>query len=208
MHHALSKRFPAVDLIRGLCIANVVLHHTNIRIPFARSAMGSMLPEPAIRFLFWTGDYSVKIFFVLSGFLITTSILSRWGDPAAVDVGEFYRRRFARIAPCLLALLGILSVLHLTATPGFTIAAGRATLPRALFAAFTLHLNWLEARTGYLPGAWDILWSLSVEEAFYLAYPLLCRFASRKVLVMAAAALMILGPFARTRFAFNDIWSD
>jgi peptidoglycan/LPS O-acetylase OafA/YrhL len=203
-----TKRFPAVDLIRGLCIVNVVIHHTNIRIPFARSAMGSVLPDFLIRFLFWTGDYSVKIFFVISGFLITTSILSRWGGLERIDVAQFYRRRFARIAPCLLALLAILSVLHLAHAQGFTIAAGRASLPRALLAALTLHLGWLEARTGYLPGAWDILWSLSVEETFYLAYPVLCRFANRKVLIGVAGVLMILGPLGRTRFAFNDIWAD
>ena len=40
-----------------------------------------------------------------------------------------------------------------------------------------MHLNWLEARTGYLPAAWNVLWSLSVEEAFYLAFPLLCMLA-------------------------------
>ena len=208
MQTAQSKRFPAVDLIRGLCIINVVLHHTNIRIPFARSAFGKLLPDAAIRFFFWTGDYSVKIFFVISGFLITTSILSRWGSLAAVNVPDFYRRRFARIAPCLLALLAILSVLQLLRLPGFTIAAGRASLPRALLAALTLHMNWLEAKTGYLPGAWDILWSLSVEEAFYLVYPLLCRFGNRLVLGSVAAALVFAGPFARTKLAFNDIWSD
>jgi peptidoglycan/LPS O-acetylase OafA/YrhL len=203
-----NKRFPAVDLIRGLCIVNVVIHHTNIRIPFARSAMGSVLPDFVIRFLFWTGDYSVKIFFVISGFLITTSILSRWGSLERIDVAQFYRRRFARIAPCLLALLAILSVLHLAHAQGFTIAAGRASLPRALLAALTLHLGWLEAKTGYLPGAWDILWSLSVEETFYLAYPVLCRFAHRRVLIGVGGVLMILGPLGRTRFAFNDIWAD
>ena len=203
-----SKRFPAVDLIRGLCIINVVLHHTNIRIPFARSPAGQLLPDTVIRFLFWTGDYSVKIFFVISGFLITTSILSRWGSLSGVNVRDFYRRRFARIAPCLLGLLAILSVLQLLRVPGFTIAAGRASLPRALLAALTLHLNWLEARTGYLPGSWDILWSLSVEETFYLIYPLLCRFGNRLVLAGVAAMLLAAGPFARTVLAFNDIWSD
>jgi peptidoglycan/LPS O-acetylase OafA/YrhL len=203
-----SKRFPAVDLIRGFCIINVVLHHTNIRIPFARSAMGSLLPDLVIRFLFWTGDYSVKIFFVVSGYLITTSILSRWGGLENVEVRGFYRRRFARIVPCLLALLAILTVLQLLHAPGFTIAAGRASLPRALLAAFTLHLNWLEAATGYLPGAWDILWSLSVEETFYLAYPLLCRFTNRTVWLAVALALIAAGPFGRTKLAFNDIWSD
>ena len=47
-------------------------------------------------------------------------------------------------------------------------------LPRALFSALTFHLNWLEAKTGYLPANWDVMWSLSVEEMFYLFFPLVC----------------------------------
>jgi peptidoglycan/LPS O-acetylase OafA/YrhL len=72
----------------------------------------------------------------------------------------------------------------------------------------TSHINWLEARVGYLPGSWDVLWSLSVEETFYLAYPLLCRFVRSRVLLMViAGALVIAGPMARAG-AFNDIWYD
>jgi peptidoglycan/LPS O-acetylase OafA/YrhL len=201
-------RLEGVDVIRGLCIMNVVLHHVNIRIHFAKSSLGTMLPESVIRALFWTGDYSVKIFFVVSGFLITSSILARWGSLEKIDWKNFYRMRFARIAPCLLALLAVLSILHLAKLLAFTIPPEKSSLARALFAALTFHSNWLEARAGYLPGSWDVLWSLSVEEAFYLAYPLLCRFVrSRAVLLGVGALLLVLGPIARTH-AFNQIWSD
>ena len=87
--------------------------------------------------------------------------------------GKFYRIRFARIAPLLLLLLAVLSLLHLGNVQGFRIPAKTTTLPRALFAALTYHLNWLEALHGYLPGNWDVLWSLSVEEMFYLFFPLM-----------------------------------
>jgi peptidoglycan/LPS O-acetylase OafA/YrhL len=203
-----GKHFDGIDVIRGLCIMNVVLHHTNIRIAFADSPLGALLPKFAINAFFWTGDYSVKIFFVVSGFLITNSILGRWQDLTSIHVSSFYRLRFARIAPCLLALLCMLSALQFAHAPGFTINPERATLWRALFAALTFHINWLEARVGYLPGSWDVLWSLSVEETFYLAYPLLCRFVrSRVLLLVIAAALVVVGPIAR-RGAFNDIWYD
>ena len=203
-----GRHFDGIDVIRGLCIMNVVLHHTNIRIAFADSPLGALLPKFAINALFWTGDYSVKIFFVVSGFLISNSILGRWQDLRSISVPTFYRLRFARIAPCLLALLVILSGFHLSHLQGFTINPERTTLLRAIFAALTFHINWLEAHVGYLPGSWDVLWSLSVEEVFYLAYPLLGRFVrNRLVLLAISAALVIAGPIARTH-AFNDIWYD
>jgi len=111
--HSRRPRLDGVDVIRGLCIMNVVLHHTNIRIHFAESALGALLPKTAINALFWTGDYAVKIFFVASGFLITSSILGRWGELRKTNWKAFYGLRFARIAPCLLALLAILSALHM-----------------------------------------------------------------------------------------------
>jgi peptidoglycan/LPS O-acetylase OafA/YrhL len=134
---------------------------------------------------------------VISGFLITSTILSRWGELGKIDIPAFYRLRFARIAPCLVALLVILSVLDLAGATGFVINPERTNLPGALFAALTFHVNWLESQVGYLPGSWDILWSLSIEEAFYLAYPILCRFLKPKYLIVSAALLLILGPFCR-----------
>lgn len=202
------KRLDGIDVIRGLAIMNVVLHHTNIRIPFRESPLGALLPQTAVQAIFWTGDFAVKIFFVVSGFLITSSILGRWGELRNTDWKAFYGMRFARIAPCLLALLAILSALHLAALPGFTIDPQRASLPRALLAALTFHINWLEARVGYLPGSWDVLWSLSVEETFYLAYPLLCSLVrNRYVLLGIGLALVVAGPVARIH-ASNDIWYD
>ncbi len=206
---ALAKRLPAVDFLRGLCILAVVLHHINLRIRFNKSGLGKHLPDLGHRALFWSGSYGVKVFFVISGFLITTTILARWGGLDAIDVKRFYRLRFARIAPCLLALLAILSVLHLAGATGFVINPKRATLPRALLGALTFHINWLETKVSYLPANWDVLWSLSVEEAFYLGYPLICRFIrNRWVMLAMAVAPMAVGPFARTAWAPNDIGSD
>jgi peptidoglycan/LPS O-acetylase OafA/YrhL len=162
------------------------------------------------RALFNNGYYAVKVFFVISGFLITTNILRRWGSLSSVDVNAFYKLRFARIAPCLLALLVILSVLHGAGAEGFVIDSGKATLSEALFSATTFHLNVLEIRVGYLPASWDVLWSLSIEEVFYLGYPLLCRFISdRRLLALLATGLIIAGPFARTTWAGgNELAED
>jgi peptidoglycan/LPS O-acetylase OafA/YrhL len=124
--------------------------------------------------LFWSGYYAVLIFFVISGFLIASITLRRWGSLAAIDVKAFYRLRVARIAPCLVLLLGVLSCLHVAGVSGYVIDPARSSLGRAIFAALTFHFNYLEGTRGYLPGAWDVLWSLSIEEAFYAHVPRVC----------------------------------
>lgn len=209
MMHVISiKRLESVDFLRGLCIILVVIHHINLRIRFNKSSLGAMLPDDLNNALFWTGSDSVKVFFVVSGFLITSTILARWGSLEKIDIRAFYRLRFARIAPCLLGLLAILSVMHMAGVTGFVIRPERATLPRALFAALTFHVNWLETRVSYLPANWDVLWSLSVEEAFYLLYPLLCRYLKPRYLIAVAVALIVAGPFFRSVLAPNQIGSD
>jgi peptidoglycan/LPS O-acetylase OafA/YrhL len=92
----------------------------------------------------------------------------------------------------------------------FVVSPETGGLGRALFAALTFHVNVLEAWRGYLPGSWDILWSLSVEEMFYFFFPLVCRLLGRgKLLIAFLLVFVILGPFARTVFAHgNEIWRE
>ncbi len=203
-------RWQMIDNLRGLSILAVVLLHIDGRIPFAKSALGAHIPKAVTRAIFRNGYYGVKVFFVISGFLITANIFRRWGTLESVDLKVFYKLRFARIMPCLLALLVVLAILHVAHVTGFVIDTRRATLPRALFAALTFHLNWLEIRTGYLPANWDVLWSLSVEEVFYLLYPLLCRYAPRRwLLAVVGVVLVVAGPFARTVWAGgNELAED
>jgi len=60
---------------------------------------------------------------------------------------------------------------------------------------------------GYLPGSWDVLWSLSVEEVFYLAFPIVCLASRNKnVLYIALIALIIIGPLNRFYLEGNKIW--
>lgn len=202
-----NQRVPGIDVLRGLCIIAVVIHHVNLRIGYQNGGIGKMFPS-ACRVLFWSGYYGVIVFFVISGFLITTWSLKRWGNLKNLDRRQFYLMRFARIAPCLLGLLVVMSILDLAHVPKFTINTQHTSLPRALFAALTFHVNWLEARTGYLPGSWDVLWSLSVEEMFYLCFPLLCAWIKRQwLLITMLCAFVVIGPFART-LTKNPIWTD
>jgi peptidoglycan/LPS O-acetylase OafA/YrhL len=203
-----GTRVPGIDLLRGLCIIAVVLHHINIRIHFRDSSLGLWIGPAANRVLFWSGYYGVRVFFVISGFLITGWSLQRWASLRQLNLSQFYRMRFARIVPCLLALLLALSVLNRFGVPRFTINTQHTSLGHALIAALTFHVNWLEARTGYLPASWDVLWSLSVEEVFYIFFPLLCVLLRKRVLIIGLlSCFLAIGPFARVHTQ-NELWAD
>jgi peptidoglycan/LPS O-acetylase OafA/YrhL len=203
-------RLDAVDALRGLAIFFVLMNHVNMRLFLDKFPYWQAIPDRLRSALVWNGQNGVQIFFVISGFLITSTSLRRWGMLSAIRVRDFYRLRFARIAPLLLLLLGALSILHFAGTPGFVVSQETGGLGRALFAALTFHINLLEAQRGYLPGSWDILWSLSVEEAFYVFFPLICRWAGReKFLFIILAVFVALGPIARTLLTHgNETWKE
>jgi peptidoglycan/LPS O-acetylase OafA/YrhL len=158
----------------------------------------------------WNGQYGVQMFFAVSGFLITSTSIRRWGSLASANVSEFYALRFARIAPLLLLLLAVLCAFHAAGLKDFVVSADTGGLGRALIAALTFHVNLLEAQRGYLPGSWDILWSLSVEEMFYLFFPAVCWLLGRgRLLVVLLLVFVVLGPFGRTAFSKgNEIWQE
>ncbi|MBN8944478.1 MAG: acyltransferase [Rhizobiales bacterium] len=196
-----------IDMLRGLSITLVVLFHIQLRMPFETTFVGRVLPGAIFNPIFRSGYYAVIVFFVISGFLITTSSLRRWGGLGGLRPGPFYLQRFARIAPSLAVLMILLAALHWAGVEGFVVTT--TSLGRAVLAAATFHLNWLEADTGYLPGAWDVLWSLSVEEVFYLAFPPIVLLArGSRGFVAAMLVFVALGPFARACFTDNDIWAD
>src|SRR3990167_2780546 len=204
MINQVSKRNDGIDLLRGICIISVILIHCRIHIPFDHTIM----PQWLYGLIFGSGYYGVIIFFVISGFLISSHCLQRWDGLQNIHTRSFYRMRFARIMPCLLLLLTVISVLDLLHVNGFIIQ--KTTLLQSLFAALTFHINYLEAKImhGYLPGNWDVLWSLSVEEVFYLFFPIMCILCRKPRYFITAMILFVLvSPFART-FSHPEMWRD
>lgn len=194
----IQQRNIGIDLLRGFSILLVVLLHLNIRFKFNSSFIKETLGPKFFSFLFWNGHYGVVIFFTLSGFLITHSVLKKWGTLSNISLKRFYWLRFSRIMPSLLALISILSLLHLFKVEGFVINAEQSSLWRAIFATLTFHFNWLEIQVGYLPANWDVLWSISVEEGFYLVFPLLCLFLKKRWQLLSLIGLLLLfSPWAR-----------
>lgn len=203
-------RLDGVDLLRGLAIFFVLMNHINMRLLGARVPYTQGLPAQLVSSLVWNGQFGVQIFFAVSGFLITSTTLRRWGSLSRVNMREFYQLRFARIAPLLLLLLAVLSGLHFAHIKGFVVSQKTGGLGRALLAAVTFHINLLEARRGYLPANWDIMWSLSIEEMFYLFFPPVCRLFSRgRLILIPLLVFVVLGPFARSHaFNHNPVWRE
>src|SRR5260370_25857176 len=115
-------RLDGIDALRGLAIFFVLMNHVNMRLRIARVPYTHGLPAQLVSSLVWNGQFGVQIFFAVSGFLITSTTLRRWGSLSGVNVREFYQLRFARIAPLLLLLLAVLSVLRLAPIKQFVVS--------------------------------------------------------------------------------------
>jgi peptidoglycan/LPS O-acetylase OafA/YrhL len=86
---AAANRHALVDVIRGVSILLVILLHVQIRIPFQKMEFFQAAPTALGRFLFRNGNDGVRMFFVISGFLITSTSLRRWGKPPAPRCAAF-----------------------------------------------------------------------------------------------------------------------
>lgn len=157
-------RSPGLDGVRGISFLMVFWMH----LAFAGAPDLPALPS-------WVGRQGVVVFFVLSGYLITRRLLEHPG------LARFYWRRCWRIFPAFYTYLGV--VLGLWAIGWYRLES------RAVAAAATYWINWLPGERG-----WPLshLWSLAVEEQFYLFWPLLLSWHQRRRLAAEPTLLLIL----------------
>jgi peptidoglycan/LPS O-acetylase OafA/YrhL len=154
---------PALDGLRALAIAPVVTVHA-----FGWPKQGSL---------------GVDIFFVLSGFLITTLLLEERASSGTLSFRGFYRRRAARLLPALGLLLAL-----------FAIGGGRShPLPILFAATFTTNIGNIATTSWAVPWLGH-LWSLAQEEQFYLLWPplLLLVMRLRPALLTRVIGVLIL----------------
>ena len=170
-------RAPGLDGVRALAVLTVIGFHEG----------ASGLPG---------GFLGVDIFFVLSGFLITDLLVARYDRTGRLDLTGFWTRRARRLLPALAVMLVVVTAAATVIEPG-----QEASLRLALLAAATYTSNWYQilhhvsyfaaAGQAGAPPPLDHLWSLAIEEQFYLVWPLIvwcviARLATRRARVACA----------------------
>lgn len=206
-----AARDPVIDTLRGVAILAVLALHFSLSFGLTDSWLGDLLPRPWLGRWINNGNYGVTIFFVISGYLITAGLLAHHGGLARLDLRRFYLARASRILPPLLLALLIIVPLGLAGVPGFNNADGGVARPASFWWPVIASLlgfwhNQLMQSAGYFNYSLNVYWSLSVEEVFYLAFPLACLMLRRERWVaMLCVCLMLLGPWFRSQHADNEI---
>lgn len=164
---------PALDGLRAFAIIAVILFHAEI---------------PGFR----GGFIGVDLFFVLSGFLITSLLIEEYGKRGVVSLKNFYIRRILRLFPALILMLSVFVILNL-----IFVERSKASdnITDSLIVLF-YSANWTRALGFGRPDWLGHAWSLSIEEQFYLLWPVIfiillkfVRNRSKLILFTAAIAL-------------------
>jgi peptidoglycan/LPS O-acetylase OafA/YrhL len=174
--NAAGGPIPSLDGLRAISVALVFFSHGGLE---------NVVP----------GGLGVTIFFVLSGFLITTLMREEYAARGSISFRAFYLRRFLRLMPPLVIITGIAVTLSLTTALGSPFTS--TGLLSVLF-YFSNYFRILHGPIGLPPGL-GVTWSLAIEEHFYLLYPplalALLRFGRPLYSAMTLALLcgLILG---------------
>jgi peptidoglycan/LPS O-acetylase OafA/YrhL len=188
-----ASRFyhPELDILRFLAFLAVFCHHS---LPHEVSAYATLHLSPWLDHLLAsmaaTGAFGVDIFFVLSSFLITELLLREKSLLGEVDVSSFYARRVLRIWPLYFAFLALAGAMqwfvpgqHIgwRAATGFTFLAG----------------NWWIVFHGFPSSVIFPLWSISIEEQFYLCWPAAVKRAGTMMMLSLAVCMLALANATR-----------
>lgn len=176
---------PELDALRFFAFFGVFVFHTMPRTfsYYDALAVPRWMSQIGISIL-GSGAFGVDLFFALSAYLITSLLLREQAATGKLDLRRFYLRRILRIWPLYLSFVMLAAAvaafssaqnLPLRYTVGYTLLAG----------------NWIYVFYG-LPASFAVpLWTVSIEEQFYLVWPFAVRQASRRRIVLIAAALLV-----------------
>lgn len=142
--------------------------------------------NPYARFMYHFGPYGVEVFFVISGFIITTLLLNEERRNGRVSVKNFYIRRAFRIWPAAYAYLLVVAVLAWSHVI--------SVAPHHFFYAGTFLMNHVQ-ETNWFTGHF---WSLAIEEQFYVLWPIVFLFTTRRGRLICCCLILIAAPLLRT----------
>jgi peptidoglycan/LPS O-acetylase OafA/YrhL len=200
---ASRRRFyaPELDLLRLFAFLIVFMRHVATGFGIARQQAAGAIPSRLAAYSSTTDhnpwiliqgltqslDFGVCLFFFLSSYLITSLLLIEKNVTGRVDVRDFYVRRTLRIWPLYFAFLAAM-VLVGQYQPWLNITRYRVV------ASFLLVANWPIVLHGWIGSPIEPLWSVSIEEQFYLLWPQLARFG--RTAIVATCGLLSVVPFA------------
>lgn len=182
------RRLPELDSLRGLAAMAVLGWHIARELPFPKDPWAEGL-QMAIGFNGHGGRFGIIFFFLLSGYLITWRILQEHGA-GRFRLGRFLLRRALRIWPLHYAvlLIGFVLIPFLSGINGHAISE---QAPWWLYALFLANFSMLWHGDPSI-GTLGVQWSVSIEEQFYLLWPMLLMLLNRTRLFMAAIAIIVI----------------
>ena len=179
IHRSSTRNIPSLDGLRAISIMLVIASHTHWALPGALSRSA---------WVNWHhyGVLGVSVFFVISGYLITKLLLKELDTTGSIRLKHFYVRRAFRIFPAFYVYLAFVGVLW---SMGFE----QQTLG-SYIAAFTYTWNYYPHAAGWTLGH---VWSLCIEEQFYLCWPLLLLWTGKVRGLRIAISIILLAPIIR-----------
>jgi peptidoglycan/LPS O-acetylase OafA/YrhL len=199
-----AERFyqPELDALRFFAFLGVFIFHAAPKyIEFYQAAGVPRWLSNLLISAFGAGAFGVDLFFALSAYLITSLLLRERVATGALDLRGFYLRRILRIWPLYLAFVAFAAI--------FGLIIPSQHLPLHYIAAYCLLAgNWSYVFYG-LPASFAIpLWTISIEEQFYLAWPLAIRRASARMIAAIAISLLIVANLWRMWLAITGASVD
>lgn len=167
---------PELDALRFFAFLAVFIHHTSLQRGVHATEMMVLIHD--------AGQFGVCLFFLLSAYLITDLLWRERDRTRTIHLRAFYMRRILRIWPLYFFFLAL-------GTAGGLFLPAYAVEPARLVAFLLLAGNWYSGAHGWTANPISPLWSISVEEQFYLLLPPIARAGGRRALVAISVAAIV-----------------
>jgi peptidoglycan/LPS O-acetylase OafA/YrhL len=192
----MNERAEELDSLRGISIILVIAFHVFKRAAyFTKNEILHFISS--LTYIGWMG---VDVFFVLSGFLITSILLKTKNGSHYFK--NFYARRILRIFPLYYIFIVVMLILLPIFLPDY-----KSNIPMIAPYLFLYIQNWIMRQGGSgLPAHLGATWSLAIEEQFYLIWPMIVYYTRRDTLIKIGMGVILFSLFYRMLAAL--LWSD